>query len=110
MKCVQWGIGTWLLDGVRRQLFHMSNRMTTAFGEGGTMSDADKSDLTQQDWIDIHAKAWSDDKFRALLETDPTAAIRLWAAEQKRYVNKIVDLSKWVSIKPDDPFPAPGCC
>jgi hypothetical protein len=74
------------------------------------MTGADQSDLTKQDWIDIHARAWRDPTFRALLETDPTTAVRLWAAEQKRVVNKIVDLSQWVTIKFDDPFPAPGCC
>jgi hypothetical protein len=74
------------------------------------MVDADKSDLTKQDWVEIHAKAWKDPVFKALLETDPTTAVRLWAAERKRAVNKIVDLSQWVMIDLDDPYPAPSCC
>ena len=74
------------------------------------MSNLDKSDLTKEDWIEIHAKAWNDEEFRRLLEIDPTGAIRLWAAERKRVINKIVDLSQWEAIRPDDQFPAPGCC
>jgi len=32
--------------------------------------------LSDEDWGKIHAKAWLEPKFRNLLETDPTKAIR----------------------------------
>jgi hypothetical protein len=37
--------------------------------------------ITEADWTQIYAKAWADDAFRTLLETDPTAALRQYAAE-----------------------------
>lgn len=32
-------------------------------------------------WGKIYAKAWTDDEFRTLLETDPTAALKKYNAE-----------------------------
>jgi hypothetical protein len=37
--------------------------------------------ITEADWTQIYAKAWADDAFRTLLETDPTAALKQYAAE-----------------------------
>jgi hypothetical protein len=37
--------------------------------------------VTEADMAQIYAKAWVDDAFRTLLETDPTAAIKQYAAE-----------------------------
>jgi hypothetical protein len=53
--------------------------------------------LSDKDWGKIHAKAWLDPKFRALLEKDPTAAIREYEASQgykPGYFDKIVRLGK----------------
>ena len=70
------------------------------------------ANLTKNDWIEIHAKAWRDPDFRYLLETDPTAAIKSWAFAAGREIDRIVDLSDW--INPDDEcdwnYGAPGCC
>jgi len=69
------------------------------------------ANLTKDDWVEIHAKAWKDPKFRYLLETDPTAAIKSWAQEVGRTVDKIVDLSDW--IKKDEAdwnYGPPSCC
>ena len=32
-------------------------------------------------WGKVYAKAWTDDEFRTLLETDPTAALKKFQAE-----------------------------
>jgi hypothetical protein len=97
------------LDGVQQALFDLSHRMTIAFAEGVVMSDTDRSDLTSDDWTNIHAKAWSDPKFRDLLETDPTKAIHEWAKERGRKIQRIVDLSDWISVKKAH-YTAPSCC
>jgi hypothetical protein len=69
------------------------------------------ANLTKDDWVQIHAKAWKDSKFRYLLETDPTAAVKAWASETHRTIDKIVDLSNWVK---KDEFDwdqgPPSCC
>ncbi len=38
--------------------------------------------ITEADMAQVYAKAWVDDAFRTLLETDPTAALKQYAAEQ----------------------------
>jgi len=71
------------------------------------------SALGKTEWTSIHKKAWGDPKFRYLLETDPTGAIKLWANEQSPpwHVDKIVDLSSWIKVAEDDwPGGAPSCC
>ena len=44
---------------------------------------------TKKDWALIHAKAWKDPKFRALLETDPKKAITAYAKEHNKTFDKI---------------------
>jgi hypothetical protein len=69
------------------------------------------ADLTKDDWAKIHAKAWKDPKFRHLLETDPTAAIKSWAKEVGRNVGKIVDFSDWIKEDETDwNYGPPSCC
>ena len=46
--------------------------------------------LTKADWGKIHAKAWSDAKFRKLLESDPTKAVRKYGREVGKTFTKIV--------------------
>lgn len=79
--------------------------------------------LSDKDWGKIHAKAWLDPKFRALLESDPTAAIRAYEKAEgykPGYFDKIVRVgkapSKKVTKKADQaileaaaPWP-PWCC
>lgn len=70
--------------------------------------------LTESDWGKIHAKAWRDAKFRKLLETDPTKAIKAYGKEVGKTFTKIVNLRD----KPDIPDPhlhkvnpyPPSCC
>lgn len=68
--------------------------------------------LTKDDWVKIHAKAWEDKKFRYLLETDPTAAVKSWYHDTyKQEVEKIVDLSDWIKKdKFDWNNGPPSCC
>jgi hypothetical protein len=69
--------------------------------------------LTKQDWTKIHDKAWHDDKFRYLLETDPTTAVKSWYLDTyKTDVDKIVDLSDWINEKDelDWNHGPPSCC
>jgi hypothetical protein len=49
--------------------------------------------LSDEDWGKIHAKAWLEPDFRALLEKDPTAAIRAYEksiGKTAGYFDKIV--------------------
>ena len=45
---------------------------------------------TNEDWGHIHAKAWKDSKYRHLLETDPTAAVKAYGKETGKTFDKIV--------------------
>ena len=71
--------------------------------------------LTKQDWGKIHAKAWTDAKFRKLLESDPTAAVKAYGKEVGKTFSKIVTLPPKPKKLPKDllhhvhPFP-PSCC
>ena len=48
--------------------------------------------ITEQDLAQVYAKAWVDDAFRTLLETDPTAALKQYAAEHGLEWTKLVKL------------------
>lgn len=69
---------------------------------------------TNADWGRIYAKAWTDSKFRKLLETDPTKAIKAYAKERGKKFTKIVKVAK----KPKNPtkrldqihLHPPSCC
>jgi hypothetical protein len=73
--------------------------------------------LTNADWGKIHAKAWTDPKFRRLLETDPTKAIKKYGKEIGKTFQKMVKLKKKPKGAPKDqeklahfhPHP-PSCC
>lgn len=87
----------------------------------------DDNGLTNADWGRIHKKAWCEDDFRRLLETDPTAAIQRYVTEyneeQEKIGGRTIRLNglKMVRLRPkpcdvddeflDDvnPFP-PSCC
>lgn len=47
---------------------------------------------TKKDWGLMHAKAWQDPKFRALLETDPTKAVTAYGKEVGKTFDKIVKI------------------
>lgn len=78
-----------------------------------------KNDLTGEDWGAIHARAWHDPKFKNLLETDPTAAVKLYG--NSLTPPKVFDRIVVVRDPPDpeevpeqfwpfvNPFP-PSCC
>jgi len=71
--------------------------------------------LSNSDWGKIHAKAWRDPKFRKLLETDPTKAIKAYGKEVGKTFKKIVTLRAKPAGIPDEhfhhvnPYP-PSCC
>ncbi len=73
------------------------------------------ANLSNTDWGKIHAKAWRDPKFRKLLETDPTAAVKAYGKEVGKTFDKIVTLRSRPASVPDkhfehvNPFP-PTCC
>ena len=46
--------------------------------------------ITEADLAQVYAKAWVDEAFRTLLETDPTAALKQYAAENGLEWNKLV--------------------
>lgn len=50
------------------------------------------SAITESDLAQVYAKAWVDDAFRTLLETDPTAALKQYAAEHGLEWTKLVKL------------------
>lgn len=72
---------------------------------------------TKADWGHIHAKAWKDKEFRALLETDPKEALAQFGKETGKTFDKVVkvkakpkgvhvdDLHKHVDAKVP-----PACC
>jgi len=69
---------------------------------------------TNADWGKIYAKAWTDPKFRKLLETDPTKAIKKYGREAGKKFTRIVRVAK----KPKKPrrrldkihLHPPSCC
>ena len=71
--------------------------------------------LTGEDWGKIHAKAWTNDRFRQLLETDPTKAIKEYGDEVGKTFERILTLRPRPEGIADDfladinPFP-PSCC
>ena len=67
------------------------------------------SDVTNEDWAKIHAKAWRDAKFRELLECDPTAAVKQYGQEVGKTFKKIVRLEKRPPEQGGDHIP-PACC
>jgi hypothetical protein len=67
--------------------------------------------LTKKDWGEIHARAFKDPKFRHKLETDPTGAVREYAAECGLTIDRIVDLTDWLKQDVDQDYsPPPACC
>jgi hypothetical protein len=50
--------------------------------------------VTNTDWGRIHAKAWTDPKFRKLLEKDPTKAIKAYGREVGKNFTKMLKLTK----------------
>jgi len=53
---------------------------------------ATSSAITDDDLAQVYAKAWVDEAFRTLLETDPTAALKQYAAEHGLEWTKLVKL------------------
>jgi hypothetical protein len=48
---------------------------------------------TNADWGKIHAKAWTNPKFRKLLETDPSKAVRAYGKAVGKKFTKILKLA-----------------
>jgi hypothetical protein len=48
------------------------------------------TEVTNEDWGKIHAKAWKDPEFRKKLESDPTAAIHQYGKENGKTFTKLV--------------------
>jgi hypothetical protein len=58
--------------------------------------------LKESDWGKIHAMAWRDPKFRTMLESNPTAAVREYEksiGKARGYFDKIVSLPRSPSKK-----------
>lgn len=68
------------------------------------------SDLTSEDWAAIHKKVWSDDGYRSLFESDPTAAVKKYASEAGKSVGKIVDVQKFFTAEQSEGTDGPGAC
>jgi hypothetical protein len=73
--------------------------------------------LTKEDWGKIHAKAWQDDTFRKLLETNPTQAVKDYGAAVGKTFDKIVIVDDAPDPKevPKELWPLlhqfpPACC
>jgi hypothetical protein len=48
--------------------------------------------ITEAELAQVYAKAWVDEAFRTLLETDPTAALKQYAAEHGLEWTKLVQV------------------
>jgi hypothetical protein len=68
------------------------------------------SDLTSQDWAAIHKKVWEDDSYRSLFESDPTAAVKQYAAENGKTINKIVNVHRKFSRDKGTDELVGACC
>jgi hypothetical protein len=71
------------------------------------------AELTGEDWSKVHAKAWRDPKFRELLETDPTKAIKDYGKEVGKTFDKIVRLAPRPEGVTDESLEhrsPPACC
>jgi hypothetical protein len=70
--------------------------------------------VTNADWGKIHAKAWRDAKFRKLLETDPTKAIRKYGKEVGKTFTKMVKVARKPKGKKEhlekEHRQPPACC
>jgi hypothetical protein len=71
--------------------------------------------LTNREWGKIYAKAWTDPKFRKLLETDPTKAIKAYGKQVGKTFKKIVKLRPKPKGVPRHKLPQhhphpPSCC
>lgn len=71
--------------------------------------------VTNEDWSKIHAKAWRDPKFRALLERDPTKAVKAYGKEVGKTFDKILKLAPRPKGVADDSLEGqhrspPACC
>jgi len=59
---------------------------------------------TADDWAAMHKKAFHDQAFRKLFESDPTAAVAQYAAEHNKSFSQIVNTDHWVDTsKPYSP-------
>jgi len=72
---------------------------------------------TKKDWGAIHAKAWKDKKFRTLLETDPTKAVKQYGKEVGKTFDKVVKVAPKPKGADDaklhqhsDATQPPACC
>ncbi|WP_223422338.1 nitrile hydratase subunit alpha [Tateyamaria pelophila] len=73
------------------------------------------SSPTDEDWLEIHKKAWTDPAFRENLESDPTATLRAYGESVGKTYTQFVkmppapneDLEKYVG---DEYKAPPACC
>ena len=73
------------------------------------------AELTNEDWSKIHAKAWRDPDFRALLEQDPTKAVKDYGKEVGKTFDKILKLDPKPEGVADESLEGlhrspPACC
>lgn len=47
---------------------------------------------TKEEWSHIHAKAWQDPEFRAMLESDPAAALARYGKEVGKNFDRVIDI------------------
>jgi hypothetical protein len=64
---------------------------------------AGSTTITEADWAQVYAKAWLDDGFRTLLETDPTAALKQYAKEHGLAWTKLVQVPQVGAPAAGDP-------
>ena len=73
------------------------------------------SSPTEEDWLKIHQKAWTDPDFRQHLESDPTGALHAYGKSVNKTFTKLVTMPD----KPDDDLDdmikhkykaPPACC
>lgn len=64
---------------------------------------------SQSDWNAIHALAWHDAEFRAILEADPRKAIDLWGEANGKAFDLVVRVAE-PSHEDGHVPPPPACC
>lgn len=72
------------------------------------------SSPSEDDWLEIHKKAWKDPDFKAHLESDPTGALHSYAESVGKKFTQLVKMPEEPNAELaefiDENFKAPPAC
>ena len=98
-------------DGGKKKAVAGGEKKAVASGKKQATRKASRgSAITQQDLAQVYAKAWTDEAFRTLLETDPTAALKQYAAENGLVWTKLVPIPASAGEVDENCIHLVSCC